>query len=421
MLTQLQSWFTGLGLSELQAIWLARLIGAVSVLIGSVIAHFITRRIFLGIVHGLAEKTRTHWDDVLIKNRVFHRLAHLAPAIVIRLTAPQVFEGATQLTTLVEQSTNIYMLVIFFSVLSAVLDSVNDIYQEFPVSHRIPIKGYLQVVQIVVGVGIGILIVSTLTQQSPWGLFTGLGALTAVLLLVFRDTILGLVAGIQLVSNDMVRPGDWIEMPKYGADGSVIDIALTTVKVQNWDMTITTIPTYALISDSFKNWRGMSESGGRRIKRSVLIDVTSVRFCSPEMIHRFRNIQFLRDYIDKTEKELADYNKEHGIDESVLVNGRRMTNLGTFRAYLVEYLKRHPNVHQDMTFLVRQLQSNEKGLPLEIYVFSNDQVWANYEAIQADIFDHVFASLPQFDLRPYQYPSSFSGQAIAPPDEAGAS
>jgi miniconductance mechanosensitive channel len=232
-----------------------------------------------------------------------------------------------------------------------------------------------------------------------------LGAMTAVLLLVFKDTILGFIAGIQLVANDMVRPGDWIEMPKYGADGDVIEITLNTVKICNFDKTITTIPTYSLISDSFKNWRGMSDSGGRRIKRSIFIDVSSIRFCSPEMIERFAGVEHIKDYVAEKQGQLAEYNRTHEVDESLPLNGRRMTNVGTFRAYLEAYLRRHPKIHNEMTFLVRQLPPTEKGLPIEIYVFSNDQEWVAYEAIQSDIFDHIFASLAVFDLRPFQNPT----------------
>ena len=234
---------------------------------------------------------------------------------------------------------------------------------------------------------------------------SGLGALTAVLLLVFKDTILGLVAGVQLSANKMVAVGDWIEMPKYGADGDVIEVALTTVKVQNWDKTVTTIPAYALISDSFKNWRGMQESGGRRIKRSVSIDVQTIVFCDEEMLGRFAKIKYIAEYIQKKKDELARFNQELKVDDSSLVNGRRMTNVGTFRAYVVAYLKHHPKIHQEMTFLVRQLAPSENGLPIEVYVFSNDKVWANYEAIQADIFDHILAVVPEFDLRVFQVPT----------------
>jgi miniconductance mechanosensitive channel len=224
-------------------------------------------------------------------------------------------------------------------------------------------------------------------------------------MLVFKDTILGFVAGVQLATNDMVRPGDWIEMPKYGADGDVIEVALTTVKVRNFDNTITTLPTYALISDSFKNWRGMSEKGGRRIKRAIQIDVTSIAFCTPEMTERFLKIEKLRPYIEAKQAELDEYNQENDVDASVLVNGRRMTNIGTFRAYVLSYLRDHPQLHKDMTLMVRQLPPSAVGLPLEIYVFTSDVRWVNYESIQSDIFDHIFAALGQFDLKVFQSPT----------------
>jgi miniconductance mechanosensitive channel len=250
-----------------------------------------------------------------------------------------------------------------------------------------------------------IFVISLLIGRTPIYLFSGLGAMTAVLMLIFKDAILGFVAGIQLTANKMVTPGDWIQMPKYGADGDVIEVALTTVKVRNWDKTITTIPTYALISDSFKNWRGMRESGGRRIKRAINIDMNTIRLCTPEMLERFRRIQYISDYIDRKQKEVKEYNREHGVDDTSSVNGRRLTNIGTFRAYVIAYLKNHPMVRQDMTFLVRQLAPTEHGLPIEVYVFCKDIVWANYEAIQADIFDHFLAVVPEFDLRVYQSPA----------------
>lgn len=239
-----------------------------------------------------------------------------------------------------------------------------------------------------------------------------LGGLTAVLLLVFKDMILGLVAGIQLSSNNMIARGDWIEMPNYGADGDVIDITLTTVMVQNWDKTITTIPTYALISDSFKNWKGMQESGGRRIKRAVNIDINSIRFVDDELLSKLRKVELLKDYLQDKLQEIDKYNQEHAVDTSLLINGRKITNIGTFRAYLIAYLRRHPLINKEMTFLVRQLRPTECGLPIEVYVFSNDKVWANYEAIQADIFDHIFAVVPEFGLRVFQNPTGSDFQFL---------
>ena len=250
-----------------------------------------------------------------------------------------------------------------------------------------------------------IIIVGALLGRSPMVLLSGFGAMTAVILLIFRDTILSFVASLQISSNDLVRVGDWIESPKFGADGDVVDIALHTVKVQNWDKTFTIIPTYKLIDESFKNWRGMQQSGGRRIKRAVYLDISSIKFCDEAMVERFKKIQIIADYVAGKQEELKNHNAENEIDDSVLVNGRRMTNIGTFRAYVEAYLRHHKKIHQDMTFLIRQLPPGPTGLPLEIYVFTNDTAWANYEAIQADIFDHILAVIPQFDLRVFQEPT----------------
>ena len=287
----------------------------------------------------------------------------------------------------------------------SLLDVILKLAQKFPAASQLPLKGIFQGIKLVTAIIIGILVISLLIGQSPAILISGLGAMAAVLMLVFKDPILGLVAGIQLSANDMLKLGDWLEMPKYGADGAVTDIGLTTVKVRNWDNTITTIPPYLLISDSFQNWQGMQESGGRRVKRSINIDMTSVHFCTPEMLAKYRKIQLLKDYVDETEKVVEEYNKEHHIDNSVLVNGRRQTNLGVFRAYLTNYLKNLPTVNQDLTCMVRQLQPTETGIPLELYFFSANKVWVAYEGIQADVFDHVLAIIPEFDLRVFQNPS----------------
>jgi miniconductance mechanosensitive channel len=276
------------------------------------------------------------------------------------------------------------------------------------VSNRIPIKGFIQVFKIIIYFTAAIFIISILLNKTPIYLFSGLSALTAVLMFIFKDAILGFVAGIQLSANRMVATGDWISMPKYGADGDIVEIALTTVKVQNWDKTITTIPTYALITESFKNWRGMSESGGRRIKRAISIDMNTIGFCTEDMLRRFGKIQYISDYIEKKKIELQEINKIEQVDTSSLVNGRRMTNIGTFRAYVEAYL------NKEMTFLVRQLAPTEHGLPIEIYVFSKDQEWANYEAIQANIFDHILAVVPEFDLRVFQDPSGSDFSKLIP-------
>ena len=402
MIEELQNLIAGLGLGETQAAIFSRGAAILAVALIAYMANFIAKRIIVRVMVGIVRRTKTDWDDLLVERGVFTKLSHLAPALVIWAMASAVFPGSQALITLTKRVADVYMLIIGILVVHAFLDAINDVYQKFEVSKRVPIRTYTQVIKIGVTVAALIFALSIAMDKEPWVFLSGIGALTAVLLLVFKDTILGFVASIQLVAHDMLRPGDWIEMPNFGADGDVTEITLNTVKVQNWDKTITTIPTYALISDSFKNWRGMSDSGGRRIKRSIHIDVNSIQFSTPEMIEKFSKIEVLRDYIERKQQELSGHNRRQGIDESVLVNGRRMTNVGTFRAYLIEYLRRHPKIHNEMTFLVRQLQPTDKGLPIEIYVFSNDQRWVQFEDVQADVFDHIFAALPEFSLRPFQ-------------------
>ncbi len=347
-------------------------------------------------------KTKITWDDKLIELNVLARLTHVVPALVIHILAPVAFQSEF-LILWTRRCAEIYALLAFVATFYQVLNFGLDIYNTFETSKRFPIRIYLQGIKIIMAAGAIIVTIAILTGQSPLLLLSGLGAMTAIILLVLRDSIQGLVAGIQLVNSDMLRVGDWLEMPSQGADGDVLEISLYTVRVQNWDKTITTVPTYKLISESFKNWRGMDESDGRRIKRAIQIDVSSICFCSPEMIENFKKIKLLKDYIERKQSELAEYNKSHQIEhESVLVNGRRMTNLGTFRCYLVNYLREHPMINDDLTLIVRQLQSTENGIPMEVYAFSSDKNWVNYESIQSDIFDHIFASLPTFGLRTFQ-------------------
>lgn len=367
----------------------------------SILANFITKKIVIRILTHYIKRNRFNWDNVLLERKVFHKLSHIVPAIIIYMFAA----AFPDYQVLIEKAAVTYILVVSLLVISSFLSAVDDIYRTFEISKIRPIKSYIQVLKIVVFFIGGIIIISNIIGQSPLIILGGIGALSAVFMLVFQDSILGFVAGVQLTSNDMVRVGDWIEMPKYGADGDVIDVSLNTVKVQNWDKTITTIPSYALISDSFKNWRGMQSSGGRRIKRSLYIDTSSIKFCTEEMIEKFRNIHYLTDYINDKEEEIAKYNAENNIDKTVKVNGRAMTNIGVFRAYVENYLKNHPGIHQGMTLMVRQLAPGEHGLPLEIYCFTNDVRWVIYEGIQSDIFDHLFAVAPEFGLRLFQNPS----------------
>ncbi len=396
-------WLMRYGLSEQLAPYAATTIVIAVVVILSVIADLITKKLILNAISGYVKKSKAKWDDVLLERKVFERLAHIAPALVVHIFA-SVFSPYQEW---IQRFATSYMLLIGLLVADSLLDAVDDIYRTFKVSKERPIKGYLQVVKIIITI-IGVIsIIATLMNRSPWIFLSGIGAMTAVILLIFKDSILGLVASIQMAANNMVRLGDWISMPQYGADGDVIDVSLNTVKVQNWDKTITTIPTYALISESFINWRGMLDSGGRRIKRAVYIDMTSVRFCSDEMLERFKKIEYIHEYIHAKEQEIEQYNQERSIDISQAVNGRRLTNIGTFRAYVERYLRNYPSIHNNMTLLVRQLPLSEKGLPIEIYAFANDTAWASYEAIQADIFDHMLAVIPEFDLRVFQSPTGY--------------
>jgi len=406
MLSSLHDWLLGLGLSEAQAAATVVATGLALVLLLAVVANALAKRVVVRAFENLAHRTSTRWDDVVARRKVFHRLSHLAPAIVIYHFAPEVLAEWPEWVAAVEQGCVIYAVMAGVWALDSGINAFGDILpQATAMSRELPLKSLLQVLKLMLYVVAGITVVSLLIGRSPFLLLSGLGAMTAVVLLVFRDAILGFVAGIQLSANRMVAPGDWIEMPKYGANGDVIEVALTTVKVRNWDKTITTIPTYALISDAFKNWRGMKESGGRRIKRALNIDMTTVRFCDEEMLRRYGGIRHVADYLERKQQEIAEWNAARGIDETSPANGRRLTNLGTFRAYAIAYLRHHPMVHEDMTFLVRQLAPTAEGLPIEIYVFSRDQVWASYESIQADIFDHLLAVLPQFDLRVFQSPT----------------
>jgi miniconductance mechanosensitive channel len=408
LVEQVSQWLTEIGITGKGAHLISWIVAIAIVLLIAFTVNFLIKKIILKIVSILIKKSAGKWDDALLQRKVFIRLSHLAPAIVIYLFAPA-FPEISQWMVRISLA---YIMLVGLSSAFAFLNAVEDVYYSFNVARHRPIKGYIQVAKIFLTVIVGILVISVIINQSPTLLLGGLGALTAVIILIFKDSILGFVASIQLSSNNMIQIGDWIEMPKYGADGDVIDVSLHTVKVRNWDMTITTIPAYALISDSFKNWRGMAESGGRRIKRAINIDMNSVKFVSEEMYNRFSKFQLLQNYLASRREEIKKYNAEHNIDTSDLVNGRNMTNLGTFRAYLAAYLHNHPKVNDQMTFLIRHLSPGPHGIPIEIYVFSNDQVWANYEAIQADIFDHILAVIPRFDLRVFQSPSGADLQIL---------
>jgi len=369
------------------------------------LADFLVRKFLLNIIIHAIKKTKTTWDDVLLEKKVFQRLAHIIPAIVIYYASNYLFSDESQWQGIIKSACLIYIMLLALFIADSLINGFHQIYNQQPISQGRSIKGYVQVIKILLYFSILISILSIVLNKPLYNLLKGLGALAAVLILVFKDTILSFVASIQLAANKMIQVGDWITMTQYNADGDVIDISLNTIKVQNWDKTISTIPTYALVSESFQNWKGMKNSGGRRIKRHLNIDMKSVKFCTPEMLERFKYIIYLREYIELRQQEIEQYNKAHNIDQSIKVNGRRMTNLGVFRKYIEYYLRNHPKIHQGLTFMVRHLQPTEKGIPLEVYVFSNDQNWVNYESIQSDIFDHLLAVIDEFELRVFQLPS----------------
>ncbi len=423
----------GLGGTEFWVKPSAAFICIVVIIFVAWLAHYLTRTILLRILARLAKRTKTTWDDILVRNKVFNGLAHLVPAFILFYTAdfayPNLLHDLSELgpekiaelgkdhywnlTGFLINVAKIYFAIIIVFVANSLLNAGTEIYNTTEYSHHRSIKGYVQLLKILVYFMAGINIIAVLLDKNPTVLLTGLGAMAAILLLVFKDTILGFVASIQLSANNMVKIGDWIEMRSHNADGTVLDITLNTVKVQNWDKTISTIPTYALVSESFNNWKGMEESGGRRIKRSVSIDTSTIKFCDSAMLERFEKFDLIHDYVIEKERELKEFNKNRKLAEEDYISGRHQTNVGVFRKYLEVYLRQHPKVHKEMTFLVRQLQSSGKGLPIEIYVFSKDQEWANYENIQADIFDHIFAVIPEFELKVFQEPTGADISKIA--------
>jgi len=390
------------GLSASLAGSVAPVIGLLLIIILAFVVDLATRKYLFATLKAIALHTKTTWDDAILKRKTHLHVARIIPALLVYMLAPASLHDFGLTLQIIQGALIIYIVLTAALAISSFFNAVEDIYKTFPVSKEIPVRGFVQVLQIVVYFLAGIFIFSTVVGKTPLYLLSGLGALTAVLLIIFKDPLLGLMAGIQLTANRMVANGDWIEMPKYGADGGVLEVSLTTVKVQNFDNTITTIPTYSLISESFKNWRSMTDSGARRIKRSINIDMNTIRFCDEAMLHKFAQIKYITEYIEQKKHELAAFNEAEKIDNSSLVNGRRMTNVGVFRAYITAYLENHSRIAQEATFLIRQLKPTESGLPIEIYVFCKDTAWAVYEQVQADIFDHVLAVVPEFELRVFQ-------------------
>ena len=364
------------------------------------VAYFITSRILLRTVSHLFKKTSTKFDDILIEQRVFNKLPYLVPLIILYNSKDIIFWNA-----LLDRAILSAIAIVFLYSLNAFINAFNEMFKLTDLSKKFSIKSYTQIGKLLINIFGIIVVMAILTGNSPVYLLSGLGALTAVLVLVFKDTILSLVSSVQISSNDLFKVGDWVEAPQFGADGDVIDIALHSVKIQNWDKTISVIPTNKLIDSSFKNWRGMSESGGRRIKRSINIDMNTIKFCTTEMIDRYSKFNVISDYLKVKLEEIQQFNSDSKVEEEGLINGRSLTNIGTFRAYVEGYLRNHNQIHNEMTFLVRQLPPNASGLPIEIYVFSNDTDWASYEKIQSDIFDHLLSVVSEFELKVFQNPS----------------
>ncbi|HGM5165242.1 TPA: mechanosensitive ion channel family protein [Serratia marcescens] len=403
MQQQITRWLEQFGLEFGGVMSLLMVLGLIVLI--SVVIHLVLHRVVLAALQRRGQQSQRVWQQAITQYKLFQRVALLLQGVIISIQATLWLQSGSQTQAVIVTAAQVWILAFTLLSLFSLLDTLLALLRQSPISNQLPLRGIFQGLKLVAAILIGIMIVSLLMGKSPLLLLSGLGAMTAVLMLVFKDPILGLVAGIQLSANDMLKIGDWLEMPKYGADGAVTDIGLTTVKVRNWDNTVTTIPTYALISDSFKNWRSMSESGGRRIKRSLNIDTGSVHFLSEEEQRRLQRNPLLHSYLNVKIQELSQHNQEIAVDLASPLNGRRLTNLGTLRAYLEAYLRAHPRIHQNMTLMVRQLAPTPEGLPLEIYAFTNTTVWVEYESIQADIFDHILAVIDEFGLRVHQTPT----------------
>ena len=390
----------GLHFGASASLAIAESVAFVTLLVIGLLLYFLARFIISKTIHVLIKKTPSKYDDFLIKNKVFVRICLLIPAILIKYYIKDAMPDFPDAVAIIVKITKIYEITVYASILTALVNTAHELYNSFETSKLKPIEGLVQVIKGII-IAVSVLLIATfLLGKSLYSIIIGLGTISAVLMLIFQDSIKGFVGSIQLSINDMLRIGDWIVMGP--ADGTVQEINLTTVKVQNWDNTITTIPTYTLVSSPFTNWRGMSESGGRRIARSINIDVNTIRYCTPEMLDKYKHYALVKDYICQREEDIAEYNKANRIDTSEIMNGRQQTNLGIFRAYIKAYLNNNPKLNHNLTMMVRQLQPNEFGVPLQIYTFSSDKQWINYEEIQSDIFDHIIAAAPMFDLKIYQ-------------------
>lgn len=403
----ISQWLQAQGVTESWLESTVNAVGVISIIVIALVVHYLVKHQLVFIAHQAAKRSKNKFDDLFIQHKVLVRIASLAPSLVVLFLSPHFIANAPVLFQLL---TTIAKVAICFQVaqsLSALLNIFNSIYHTSAQEKYIPLYSTIQVLKLAIYVVASILAIAYVVDKSPIYLLSGLGALTAVLLLIFQDTIKGLVASIQISANRMLAPGDWVEMPNYGADGDVIEIGLNTVKVKNFDKTVTTVPTYAFTSHSFKNWRDMYHSGGRRVKRALLVDVSSVRFYQPDDIAKLADVNLIKDYLEKKQEDINTWCNERGLTTHDRVNARQLTNIGTFRAYIEAYLKSHEQINQEMTCMVRQLSITEAGLPLELYFFSKEQVWIKYEALQADVFDHVYAMAPVFGLRLFQHPSGY--------------
>ncbi|MCF8239915.1 MAG: mechanosensitive ion channel family protein [Melioribacteraceae bacterium] len=371
------------------------------VLLFAYLAYLISKKIILPSIRKIIQRTKTEYDDLLLNEKLLRRISYIAPLVVIS-SFTYLLPTIEVLLDRVSQA--LIGLTLLMS-LGTLFSSITDLLQSSEKFRDRPIKGYMQVVKIIMYIFGTVILVGVLTGESPWALLGGISALTAIILLVFKDTILSFVVSIQISSYDLIKVGDWIEVPKYSVDGDVMDISLHTIKIRNFDKTISVIPTHQLIEASFKNWRGMQETGARRIKRAINIDLGSVKFCTNEMLDKFKRFQLIQDYIQEKIDDIENYNKKKKFDTSELINGRRLTNLGTFRAYIKAYLNYREDIRKDLTFLIRQLPPGPEGIPIELYVFANTTAWIDYEEIQADLFDHLLAVVPSFELRVYQNPT----------------
>ncbi len=399
---KLQDW----GVAEAYANVITVVVLLIMVILALLLVGMLLKNVLVGVLTKFAKRSAIQFDDFLVKNKVFTYLSQLVPLILFINLLPVIFSGFPGWIEPLRRLADVFLVIGWLLIARGVFRSVRDTMRTRKGFEDKPLDSYLQVANIFLFFICGIIIFSLLTGKSPWAFLGAFGALSAILMLVFKDTILGFVASIQVSTNDMIRVGDWIEMQKYGADGDVIEINLNTVKVQNWDKTITTIPTYFLITDSFKNWRGMQNSGGRRIKRSIHVKISSIRYLTKEETERLKKIQLLAPYIKERQSEIDQYNETTGADKSMPVNGRNMTNIGLFRQYINRYAKNHPKLRQDMTMLIRQLQSTEHGLPIELYMFTDDIRWAVYEDIMSDIFDHLLSAIKYFNLEVFEAPAS---------------